>query len=112
MSANGKQATLAGSELIGIDWGTSQLRAYRIDSAGHLLESRQSPQRIAGLRHREFDQALCSLIGDWQSEAGSIPILMCGMIGSRQGWQEAPYRACPAHLSMRQRRIFGSPRRA
>jgi 2-dehydro-3-deoxygalactonokinase len=85
--------------LIGVDWGTSQLRAFRIGSSGQILEHRQSAQGIAGLRHADFDDALSSLISDWQSKTQALPILMCGMIGSRQGWREAPYGDCPAELS-------------
>jgi 2-dehydro-3-deoxygalactonokinase len=85
--------------LIGIDWGTSQLRAFRISSSGQILERRQSAQGIAGLRHAQFDDALGALISDWQSKTQAVPILMCGMIGSRQGWREAPYGDCPAELS-------------
>ena len=33
--------------------------------------------------------------GDWIA-GGESRVLMSGMIGSRQGWQEAPYLACPA----------------
>jgi len=85
--------------LIGVDWGTSQLRALRIGAAGEALECRESSLGIAALPRGDFDQALRSLIGDWQPEAERVPILMCGMIGSRQGWREAPYRPCPARLS-------------
>lgn len=87
---------LAATALIGIDWGTSQLRAFRINSAGQELERRENAQGIAAVRYREFDRALSLLIADWQAESGSAPILMCGMIGSRQGWREVPYHACPA----------------
>jgi 2-dehydro-3-deoxygalactonokinase len=87
---------LAATALIGVDWGTSQLRAFRISSAGRALERRENAQGIAAVRDGEFDQVLRSLIADWRPEAGSAPILMCGMIGSRQGWREAPYRSCPA----------------
>ena len=38
---------------------------------------------------------LRTVIGEWRDG----PILMCGMIGSRQGWKEAPYAACPLGLS-------------
>jgi 2-dehydro-3-deoxygalactonokinase len=87
---------VSATALIGVDWGTSQLRAYRISSAGQALERRESAQGIAVLRQAQFDQALSTLIADWQPEPGAIPILMCGMIGSRQGWREVPYRPCPA----------------
>jgi 2-dehydro-3-deoxygalactonokinase len=37
-------------------------------------------------------------VGDWLDPARKTPVLACGMVGSRQGWFEAPYRAvpCPA----------------
>ena len=28
-----------------------------------------------------------------------LPVIACGMVGSRQGWVEAPYLPCPAGLS-------------
>lgn len=86
----------AKTALIGIDWGTSRLRGFRIDSEGQLLEHRESALGIAAIRDGGFDRALYALIADWQPAPGAIPILMCGMIGSRQGWGEAPYRSCPA----------------
>jgi len=36
------------------------------------------------------------LLGSWIREHGSIPVIASGMIGSRQGWIEAPYLDCPA----------------
>ena len=38
------------------------------------------------------------MIGDWL-EADKPPVLMSGMIGSRQGWLEAPYLTCPAGIA-------------
>ena len=43
-----------------------------------------------------FPEALERLTGDWRDER--TPRLACGMIGSRQGWREAPYLPCPASL--------------
>lgn len=90
-----KQA--AETALIGIDWGTTHLRAYRIGLAGQVLDRRESTSGIASVRDGNFDAALQSLVRDWQTGASNLtPILMCGMIGSRQGWREVPYRSCPA----------------
>jgi 2-dehydro-3-deoxygalactonokinase len=82
--------------LIGVDWGTSRLRGLRIDSTGRLLEHRESTHGVACVQDRAFDAALHELIADWQR--GHVPVLMCGMIGSRQGWHEVPYVPCPAGL--------------
>jgi 2-dehydro-3-deoxygalactonokinase len=85
--------------LIGVDWGTSRLRGFRIDPTGRLLERRESMLGVACVQDRAFDAGLRELIGDWQASDGRVPILMCGMIGSRQGWHEVPYLPCPAALA-------------
>jgi 2-dehydro-3-deoxygalactonokinase len=36
------------------------------------------------------------LVGPWLQQHGTVPVVACGMIGSRQGWREAPYVECPA----------------
>ncbi len=42
-----------------------------------------------------FAETLREHIGDWL-KAGESRVLLSGMIGSRQGWKEAPYVPCPA----------------
>ena len=44
-----------------------------------------------------FAAALEEVLEDWH-ELADGPILMSGMIGSRQGWFEVPYVECPAGL--------------
>jgi 2-dehydro-3-deoxygalactonokinase len=83
-------------ELIGIDWGTTRLRAFRIDRDGGMLERRSNDQGVGIISAGQFGEALEAILEGWPS-AG--PILMCGMIGSRQGWREAPYQPCPVHAT-------------
>lgn len=80
--------------LIGIDWGTSNFRAFLLDSAGTMLDRRAGPNGIMSVPDGKFAQVLAAGIGDWLAE-GRLPIVMSGMIGSRQGWVEAPYVATP-----------------
>ena len=82
--------------LIGADWGTTNLRAYRFDAAGTLLERRAAPRGISTIENGAFEPVLADLIGDWRAAAPGAPILLSGMIGSQQGWAEAPYLPCPA----------------
>lgn len=77
--------------LIGVDWGTSALRAYRIGKAGTILERHAAPAGIMTVVDGDFAGMLQRQIGAWL-EPG-LPVLLSGMIGSRQGWLEAPY--CP-----------------
>ena len=77
---------------IGVDWGTTNLRAWQIDADGVALEGRISDDGMGGLTPDDFGPALDRLIAGWPA----LPVLACGMVGARQGWVEAPYVASPA----------------
>jgi 2-dehydro-3-deoxygalactonokinase len=81
--------------MLAIDWGTTSFRAYRLDAAGGILDSRASASGILSVEGGRFAAALEQQAGDWIA-AGESPVVMSGMIGSRQGWLEVPYAACPA----------------
>jgi 2-dehydro-3-deoxygalactonokinase len=81
--------------MIAIDWGTSSFRAYRLNTLGMVLEQHSSAKGILAVEGGRFAEALEREVGDWIS-AGESPIVLSGMIGSRQGWAEAPYAECPA----------------
>jgi 2-dehydro-3-deoxygalactonokinase len=82
--------------LIGLDWGTTNARALRFDAGGKVAELRERPLGIMQVQGGDFAGAFATLVGDWRAAAPAAPVLMCGMIGSRQGWREAPYAALPA----------------
>lgn len=81
--------------LVAVDWGTSSLRVARLDAAGAALESRELPRGILTVPAGGFPAVLQEACGEWLAVPGTR-VLMCGMVGSRQGWLEAPYVACPA----------------
>jgi len=81
--------------LIAVDWGTSSLRGARLDQAGQVLEEKSAPLGIANVPNGDFAGVFASLFADWMKPAGTL-CLISGMAGSRQGWAEAPYVACPA----------------
>ncbi len=82
--------------LIAIDWGTTSARAYRLDESGAVLDAKSAALGIQAVTDRQFAVALDTLLEGWHDIA---PRIACGMIGSRQGWIEAPYVACPVDLS-------------
>lgn len=84
--------------MIGIDWGTTGFRAYRIAADGAVRERRASARGIMAVADGRFAETLREEIGPWLA-AGEERVLLSGMIGSRQGWVEAPYLACPAGVS-------------
>lgn len=78
---------------IAVDWGTSNLRAWAMQGR-HILAKAQSDAGMGTLAKDAFEPALSDLLSGWEL-APDLPILACGMVGSRQGWVEAPYRAVP-----------------
>jgi 2-dehydro-3-deoxygalactonokinase len=80
--------------LIAIDWGTSSARAYALDDRGQVVSERNAPFGVQRISDGQFAGALSALCGG-EVPAG-VPLIASGMIGSRQGWVEAPYCECPA----------------
>ncbi len=76
---------------IGVDWGTSSFRAWLFDPRGYVLDSVQGPFGITQITEQAFEKTLHMAIGSWLSEHKDIAVIMCGMIGSAQGWYEARY---------------------
>ncbi|MHC1478684.1 2-dehydro-3-deoxygalactonokinase [Frateuria aurantia] len=83
------------SALIGLDWGTSQLRAYRFGADGQVQERRSLPHGIRHLPAGGFEAALALAVSGWDE----APLLACGMVGSRNGWHEAPYLDTPVDVA-------------
>ncbi|MBA3519084.1 MAG: 2-dehydro-3-deoxygalactonokinase [Rhizobiales bacterium] len=83
--------------MIGVDWGTSAFRATLLDEGGAVLDRRLGPHGIMTVTDGDFAGVLTAQIGDWLA-AGRAPVILSGMIGSRQGWLEAPYLTCPAGI--------------
>lgn len=81
--------------MIGVDWGTTSFRAFRIAADGTIRDRRNALKGILNVPDSRFADSLREEIGPWLA-AGENHVLLSGMIGSRQGWKEAPYVACPA----------------
>jgi 2-dehydro-3-deoxygalactonokinase len=78
---------------IAVDWGTSALRVWAMRGGVPVAEA--ASDRGMGVLTREgFEPALMALVGSWLGDA-PVEVVACGMVGSRQGWHEAPYRAVP-----------------
>lgn len=87
------------TRLIGLDWGTSSLRGYRIASGGRVLERREGPHGVLAIEDGDFEGTLLRFVGDWLGAEPAVSLLASGMVGSRQGWVEVPYVDCPAGLA-------------
>lgn len=82
---------------LAVDWGTSNLRAWRLGADGAVLRHAELPLGVSRLTPGEaaarFESEVRPALG-----AEGLPALMCGMVGSTLGWTLAPYIACPASL--------------
>ncbi|WP_083387428.1 2-dehydro-3-deoxygalactonokinase [Salinicola sp. MIT1003] len=100
----------APDRLIVIDWGTSNFRAFLVDTAsGEVLDSRRSASGLRALSQSEFPHYCASQTDDWRNGGGAasgaegaasgaetVPVYLAGMVGSARGWFEAPQLELPA----------------
>ncbi|SDP85875.1 2-keto-3-deoxygalactonate kinase [Phyllobacterium sp. YR620] len=80
------------------DWGTSRFRLWLVDGTGNIIAEKRSDDGLDASRERGFATTLEAHL----SELGApvqLPVIVCGMAGSRQGWVEANYVAVPADLN-------------
>jgi len=81
---------------IAVDWGTTHVRAYLLDAQGAILARQAGDEGIMAVPAGGFPAVLARLTGGWLTDNPALPVVMAGMVGSRNGWQEAPYAECPA----------------
>lgn len=84
------------AKLLALDWGTSNLRASLLGDDAQALETRRDARGVMAVPAGGFAAVLQELCGDWLREHPQLPVIAGGMVGSRQGWQEAPYLELPA----------------
>lgn len=84
--------------LIAADWGTTNFRLFLYDQDGTVIARHAANIGLKNLGVLSFEQALSSVLKDEFAGHEHLPFLLSGMVGSRQGWIEAPYAACPASL--------------
>ena len=80
--------------LVAGDWGTSHLRLFLCQDDGSVIATLDGPG--AADVHGDFPEMLDALLRGWTREYGSLPVVLCGMVGSSLGWIQAPYLPCPA----------------
>lgn len=84
------------SPLIALDWGTTRARAFLIGADGAVLDRRSADSGIQSVPEGGFPAAFEAIAGEFRRSHSDAPIVLAGMVGSRNGWVEAPYVACPA----------------
>ncbi len=76
--------------LLGIDWGTSNRRAWWLGESGEVLAEMADDQGLLAISG-DFVASLAALRAAGPAQVASTPIVMAGMVGSASGWREVPY---------------------
>jgi len=84
--------------MIGVDWGTTNFRAFLLDAEGNIRDRRKAACGVLQVADGGFGKTLREQIGDWLLQ-GENHVLCCGAIGSREGWREMPYLPCPVTVA-------------
>jgi 2-dehydro-3-deoxygalactonokinase len=77
------------------DWGTSRFRGYLVEGET-ILDRVSSDQGVSNLKAGEHRGVFLRQCGRWLEQELQAPVLLVGMVGSREGWTVAPYAECPA----------------
>jgi 2-dehydro-3-deoxygalactonokinase len=85
-----------GVPLVGVDWGTSNRRAYVLDGQGKVLRSVSDDKGILEVGGR-FEESLAGLLQ--RLEVTQAEVILSGMVGSRNGWQQVPYLSVDTPVS-------------
>jgi 2-dehydro-3-deoxygalactonokinase len=78
-----------------VDWGTTRFRAYLVDD-GAIVERIEAEAGVASLKKGEHKDVFRRACSAWLERESHLPVALVGMVGSREGWVEAPYAVCPA----------------
>ena len=68
-----------------VDWGTSSLRVWLLDSGGAVLAERRSGEGMQTARETGFAPVLERMLSELAAP-DALPAIVCGMAGARQGW--------------------------
>ncbi|WP_050523215.1 2-dehydro-3-deoxygalactonokinase [Pseudorhodobacter wandonensis] len=98
---------MSNAHWIAADWGTTNLRLWAMRGAD-VVHHRASGQGMGGLSPAEFAPVLAHETAEWRAgDWAKAPVVACGMVGSRQGWTDAPYATAPTQAGTPLTRVAG-----
>ena len=96
--SRGDEASGSLGDTVGINWGSTNFRAYRISASGHVLDVFSKSAGVSGLGRDGMVATVAELASHW-SDLNSLRVYASGMVGSNIGWAPAPYVPAPAGLA-------------
>ncbi len=100
--------------LFAADWGTSALRVWSLAATGEVLHTGSAEHSAvtvargagagagddaAAARDDRFLALVADAIGPAFADHPTVPLVVCGMAGAREGWREAGYQQIPIALA-------------
>jgi 2-dehydro-3-deoxygalactonokinase len=95
--------------MIAMDWGTTNRRGWALGRDGKVLAELSDGEGLLGVKPGDFQRSFAAFATTWLSGGRRLPVLMCGMVGSKLGWVEAPYIEAPTDLARLARRLHPVP---
>ena len=81
--------------VLALNWGKHEVVAYLLAENGAVLVQRSENIGSMYVQGQAIVQALHKLCGDWLAAYPTLPIIACGMIGSREGLQPTLHLTTP-----------------
>ncbi len=81
-----------------VDWGTTSFRIWLLSQSGDVLGEHRSGEGLTTATEIGFEAILETHLAAFGADE-NCPVMMCGMVGSRQGWHEARYLDAPIDLA-------------
>lgn len=78
---------------VGVNWGSTNFRAYLIGADGSAIDEHSAPAGVVNLDRTGMAATMDALAARWPN---SGPVYASGMIGSNVGWKEVSYAEAPA----------------
>ena len=75
---------------VGVDWGTTHRRGYALAADGRCLAEHADADGMLAARGR-FEASLEALLQALNASGPQVRVMMSGMVGSANGWVQAPY---------------------
>ena len=82
---------------IALDWGTSSFRAYLVRNK-FVVDKISTNDGMKFVSKNNFEKILVKNINFWLEKYNVEIILASGMVGSKQGWVDVPYKNCPCSV--------------
>jgi 2-dehydro-3-deoxygalactonokinase len=89
---------MADATYVVVDWGTTSFRLWLMGEDGTVLGESRSREGMTTARDIGFSKVLDAHLAEVGAPSDT-PVIMCGMVGAKQGWVEAGYVDVPTRLS-------------